>query len=152
LFDEDFPRLVARALAHDPRAQNVVITIDVVGWRGASDELQVARAANMGGVLISHNRTDRARFQKYVQAQRGGTRPPPADPAVSSVLLLPHDLSEERLLMRTAMLLDWYLTLPVPKPLTLLWNDAQQALIGGWRPDGYSAADVRIVLGQLPPQ
>ena len=68
------------------------------------------------------------------------------------MLLLPHDSSEERLRTRTTLLLDWYLTLPLPKPPTLVWNDAQQALIGGWQPAGYSANDVRVALGQLPPR
>jgi len=54
-------------------------------------------------------------------------------------------------LIRTAMLLDWYLTLPRPKPPTLLWHDAEQSLMGGWQPPGYSANDVRVAFGQLPP-
>jgi hypothetical protein len=104
----------------------------------------------MGGVLISHNRKDRARFERHVQAQRGRNRPLPADPAATSVLL-PHDASEGHLLIRTAMLLDWCLTLPRPKPPTLLWHDAEQSLMGGWQPAGYSANDVRVAFGQLPP-
>jgi len=34
----------------------------------------------------------------------------------------------------------------------LVRNDAQQALIGGWQPAGYSANDARVALGQLPPR
>jgi len=154
LIDEDFPRLVGRALAHDPRAANVVITVDVVGWRGASDELQVARAVDMGGVLITRNRTERARFQRYIETQRTTRGPNDENAAAASVLLLPRHASthatDARLLLRTTLLLEWYMTLPLPKPTTLLWNHAQQALIRAWRPDGYSAADIRIALGQLP--
>ena len=93
---------------------------------------QVARAVQMmGSVLVSHNRTERARFRRYLEAERGRTQPPPANPATTSVLLLPYDPSAERLQTRTALLLDWYLTLPLPKPPTLVRNDAQQALLGG---------------------
>jgi hypothetical protein len=151
LIDEDFPRDVGYALARDPRAQRVVLTVDAA-WRGEPDVDQVARAVRMGGVLISHNRTERARFRRYLEAERGRTQPLPVNPATTSVLLLPHDPSEERLRTRTTLLLDWYLTLPLPKPPTLVWNDAQQALIGGWQPAGYSANDVRVALGQLPPR
>jgi hypothetical protein len=151
LIDEDFPRDVAYALARDPRALRVIVTVDEAGWPGAPDVHQVARVVQMGGVLISHNRTDRARFRRYIEAQRRSPRSLPADPAASCVLLLPHDPSEGRLLMRTAMLLDWYVSLPLPKPATLGWNDAQQAMIGGWQAAGYSANDVRVALGQVPP-
>ena len=129
MIDEDFPRDVGYALARDPRAQRVVLTVDAA-WRGEPDVDQVARAVRMGGVLISHNRTERARFRRYLEAERGRTQPLPVNPAATSVLLLPHDSSEERLRTRTTLLLDWYLTLPLPKPPTLVWNDAQQALIG----------------------
>jgi len=151
LIDEDFPRDVAYALARDPRALNVRITVDEAGWAGAPDVSQVARVVQLGGVLISHNRTERAHFRRYVEAQRAHRPYLATDPATCSVLLLRHDPSEGRLLMRTAMLLDWFVTLPLPKPLTLVWNDAQQALIGGWRPDGYSAEDLRVALGQASP-
>jgi hypothetical protein len=88
---------------------------------------QVARAVQMGGVLVSHNRTERARFRRYLEAERDRTQPLPANPAATSMLLPPHDLSEERRRTRTTLLLGWYLTLPLPKPPTLVWNDAQQA-------------------------
>jgi hypothetical protein len=140
LVDEDFPRRVARALAHDPRAWQVVITVD---------ERQITRAAAMGGVLISHTRTDRARFRQYVAAQRA-RRPAGESAAAASVLLLPVDASETRLLLRTTLVLEWYLTRPLPKAPKLLWDDAQQALIGGWQPAGYAADQVRIALGRSP--
>jgi hypothetical protein len=39
----------------------------------------------------------------------------------------------------------------MPKPPTIKWSDAQQALISGQRPDGYLAEDLRVALGQGPP-
>jgi hypothetical protein len=132
----------------------VVITSDVAGWRGAPDELQVARAIDLGGVLVSRNRTERRRFRRYVEAQRATRGPDDAAAAAASVLLLPRHASTHAtdavLLLRTTILLEWYLTRPLPKPPTLTWNDAQQALVGGWRPAGYAADQVRIALGQLP--
>ena len=147
---------MAHALRNDPRALHVIITTDEPSWRGAPDQLQVARAIDMGGVLITRNRTQRAQFRRDVEAERAKRRPDGLmDPATTSVLLLPRHAStstaDARLLLHTTLLIEWYLTLPVPKPPTLVWNDAQQALIGGWRPDGYSAEDVRVALGQAPP-
>jgi len=134
----------------------VIITVDVASWRGASDELQVARAIDIGGVLISRNRTERLRFRRYVEAQRDTPAPNQAAAAACSVLLLSRHASthasDALLLLRTTLLLEWYLALPLPKPPTLVWNDAQQALIGGWRPAGYSADDLRRAVGQLSPQ
>lgn len=66
------------------------------------------------------------------------------------MVLLPRDMSDERLTLRTAMLLEWRVSLEEPRPDTLIWNDLQQQLIGGLRLVGYSDADVRLVLGQTP--
>jgi hypothetical protein len=52
----------------------------------------------MGRVLVSHNRRDFVRLAHEFR-QRGE--------AHAGVVLLPRDLSEERLTLRTAMLLDW---------------------------------------------
>ena len=131
---------------------DVRITTEITGWRSAPDELQVRRAVALGGVLISHNHRQRRQFRTFVEAERAGRGPQRlTDPAASSVLLLPRDTSNGRLLLRTTLLLDWYLTLPLPKPPTLLWHDAQEALRSGWQPAGYSANDVRVALGHLPP-
>ena len=108
----------------------------------------------MSGILVSRNRTQRARFREYVEAHRAAK--PNEAAATASVLLLPRHASthatDTLLLLRTTLLLEWYLPLPLPKPPTLLWNDAQQALIGGWQPTGYSADEIRLVLGQQPPR
>lgn len=130
---------------------DVRITTELATWRGAPDELQVSRAVELGGVLISHNHRQRRQFGTFVEAERAGRGPQRrAGAAASSVLLLPRDTSNARLLLRTTLLLDWYLTQPLLKPPTLLWNAVQRALIGGWRPPGYTAADVRVALGEAP--
>ncbi|HZO31528.1 MAG TPA: hypothetical protein VFH48_36650 [Chloroflexota bacterium] len=68
----------------------------------------------------------------------------------AGIVLLPRDLSPERLQLRTAMLLDWRASLDEPRPGTLIWNDLQQQLIGGLRLVGYSEDDVRLVSGRTP--
>jgi hypothetical protein len=151
LIDEDFPRDVAQALAGDARATSVVIAVDE-GWQGDSDAKQVNRAFDIGGVLISHNHREHQQFGAFVERERASRGSDWLfNPAKTSVLFLWHDASKGRLLMRTAMLLDWYLMLALPKPPTLRWHEAQEALRGGWRPAGYSGNDVRVALGQLPP-
>jgi len=131
---------------------DVRITTEIAAWRSAPDELQVRRAVALGGVLISHNHRQRRQFSGFVEAERAGRDPHRlADPAASSVLFLPRDTSNVRLLLRTTMLLAWYLILPLPKPPTLLWHDAREALHGGWQPASYSDTAVRVVLGHLPP-
>jgi len=106
----------------------------------------VDHAAGLGGVVVSHNQRDRARFQAHVQAwrQRGND--------TLCVLFLPRDPSDDRLLLRTLLLLAWYGERPQPKPETLIWNDAAQALIHGYQPPGFEIADVRHALGQAPPR
>lgn len=140
LVDEDFPLAVARTL-RERSASAVEITVEDDRRSGEDDE-QVARAAQLGGVLLSHNQRERGRFDSYVRAWRGR-----GDQKVA-VLFLPHDPDPDRLYLRTAMLLDWYVELPLPKRATLVWNDAAQALIRGFRPAGYEAAELRRALGQ----
>lgn len=91
---------------------------------------------------MSHNRRDFIRLAHEFR-QRGETH--------AGIILLPRDLSEQRLVLRTAMLLEWRASLDEPRPETLIWNDLQQRLIGGLRLAGYTEADVRLVLGQMTP-
>lgn len=107
--------------------------------RGLADIDQLRRAARMGSVLVSHNRRDFIRLVHQFR-ERGEVH--------AGVVLLPRDLSDERLTLRTAMLLEWRASLDEPRPGTLIWNDLQQRLIGGFRLAGYTEADVRLVLGQ----
>ena len=95
----------------------------------------------MGWVLVSHNRRDFIRLAHQFRER---------DEVHAGVVLLPRDLSDERLTLRTAMLLEWRASLDEPRPDTLIWNDLQQHLIGGLRLAGYTDADVHLVLGQRP--
>jgi predicted nuclease of predicted toxin-antitoxin system len=138
IVDEDFPLPVARALRE--RGFSVVAAVELPP-RALPDIEQLRRAARMGWILVSHNRRDFIRLAHDFR-QRGE--------AYAGVVLLPRDLSEERLLLRTAMLLEWRAGLGEPRPDTLIWNDLQQRLISGFRLAGYTDADVRLVLGQRP--
>lgn len=140
LVDEDFPAAVARALRE--RGSSLVEITAEGARRGASDVEQVARAAHLNGVLVSHNQNQRGRFREYVRAWRAR-----GNNGVC-VLFLPHDPDPGRLELRTALLLDWLATLSSPKPETLVWNDVAQALIHGRTLPGYSRAEVEFALGQ----
>ena len=133
--DEDFPLPVAEALRE--RGFSVVAAVELPP-RGLADIEQLRRAARMGSVLVSHNRRDFVRLGHDFH-QRGE--------AHAGIVLLPRDLSAERLLLRTAMLLEWRARLDEPRPGVLIWNDLQQQLISGIRLAGYTTADVQLVLG-----
>lgn len=137
--DEDYPLPVAEALRS--RGFDVLAAVEMPP-RGLADDEQLRRAARMGRVLVSHNRRDFVRVARDFR-RRGE--------AHAGVVLLPRDVSEARLLLRTAMLLDWRAVLAEPRLDVLIWNDLQQPLIRGQRLDGYSEAEVRIVLGHAPP-
>jgi hypothetical protein len=138
LVDEDFPLPVAEALRK--RGFSVIAAVETPP-RSLSDEDQLRRATAQGCVLVSHNRRDFVRV-----AHRFRLRDEPQ----GGVVLPPRDISQERLLLRTAMLLDWRASLPEPRPDVMLWNDLQQRLIRGLRLTGYSEDEVRRVLGWAP--
>jgi hypothetical protein len=138
IVDEDYPLPVAEALR--ARGFSVVAAVELPP-RGLADDEQLRRAARVGCVLVSHNRRDFIRLGHEFR-QRGEVH--------AGVVLLPRDESTHRLLLRTAMLLDWRASLDEPRPEVLIWNDLQQRLIGGLRPPGYSEEDVRLVLGRPP--
>jgi hypothetical protein len=110
--------------------------------RGSDDQAVVARAAATGSVLLSHNQRERGKFSAYVREwRRRGNR-------VLSVLFLPRDADDERLLLRTLLVLTWYRERPLPKPETLIWNDAAQALIHGYRPPDFTPGEIQYTLGR----
>jgi hypothetical protein len=138
IVDEDFPLPVAVALR--ARGFSVLAAVELPP-RGLADIDQLRRAARLDRIFVSHNRRDFIRLAHDFR-QRGERH--------AGVVLLPRDHSEGRLLLGTAMLLDWRASLNEPRPDVLIWNDLQQRLIGGLRMAGYSETDVRLVLGQSP--
>jgi hypothetical protein len=112
--------------------------------RGAPDRDVLDRAANIGGVLVSHNQRDRAAFRSHVRSwrRRGNDS--------LCVLFLPRDADDRRLLIRLMLLLTWYTLRPRPKPETLIWNDVAQALLHAFEPPDYAASEIRYALGQTP--
>jgi hypothetical protein len=139
IVDEDFPTPVARLLRERLAAPVELVAGGALS--GAHDEALVAHAASRGGVIISHNRRDRARFREYVRAwrERGND--------TVSVLLLPRDVDDERLLLRTLLLVAWYAASSPPKPETFIWNDVAQPLLHGHGIPGFSNAEIRRALG-----
>ena len=91
IVDEDFPLPVAEALRE--RGFSVVAAVQLPP-RGLADVEQLRRARGRGWVLVSHNRRDFIRLGHDFR-QRGEPH--------AGVVLLPRDLSSERLLLRTAM-------------------------------------------------
>jgi hypothetical protein len=79
--------------------------------RGLADVEQLRRAARMGRVFVSHNRRDFVGLAREFR-RRGEEH--------LGVVLPPRDLSDERLLLRTAMLLDWRASLPEFPPDVLI--------------------------------
>ena len=138
IVDEDFPSPVALQLR-----QQLEVSVELVAsgtLSGADDATLVAHAASRGGVIISHNRRDRARFRGYVREWRARGND------TVSVLLLPRDQDDERLLLRTRLLVTWYGALPRPKPETLIWNDVAQPLLHGREVPGFTEAEIRRAL------
>jgi hypothetical protein len=136
IVDEDFPSPVAQALR--ARGFSVLAAVELPP-RGLADIDQLRRVARLGRIFISHNRLD---FIRLVHDFRRRGEPH------AGVVVLPRDPSDERLTLRTAMLLDWRASLEEPKPDSLIWNDLQQQLIHGLRLADYSEEDVRLVLGR----
>jgi hypothetical protein len=138
IVDEDFPLPVAAALRL--RGFSTVAAVELPP-RGLADIDQLRRAARLNYLFVSHNRRDFIRLAHDFR-QRGEKH--------AGIVLLPRDTSDHRLLVRTAMMLEWRASLDEPRPDVLIWNDFQQRLIGGLRLAGYSEDDVRLVLGQTP--
>jgi hypothetical protein len=136
ILDEDFPLPAAEPLRE--RGFSVLAAVQL-GPRGLADLDQLRRAARNGWVLVSHNRRDFIRLAHDFR-QRGEPH---------SGMVLPRDTSTARLVLRTAMILDWRDSLNEPRPGVLIWNDLQQHLIRGLRLADYSEAEVRLVLGQV---
>jgi hypothetical protein len=104
IVDEDFPLPVAEALR--ARDFSVVAAVEFPP-RGLADIDQLRRAARLDSVLVSHNRNDFIRLAHEFR-QRGERH--------AGLILLPRDLSDERLLLRRAMMLDWRVLLsPGPR-------------------------------------
>ena len=138
VIDEDFPAPVALRLRE--RLGTAVEHVAGSALSGAHDATLVAYTASCGGMLVSHNRRDRSRFRAYVRAWRDEGND------TVSVLLLPRDLDDERLLLRTLLLVAWYGASPRPKPETLIWNDVAQPLLHGQWLSGFTDTEIRRAL------
>jgi hypothetical protein len=128
------PRLVQRGF--------VVTTAAAQGMVGASDEEQLAYATQHDWVILTHNRRHFQReHHEYVRQHRPH----------SGIIILPQRCTFDRLELRAAMMLDWITTESAEYQSRLfLWNDLQLQLTHGLQLAGYTASEVKQVLGQSP--
>lgn len=113
------------------------ITAGEVGLLEASDEVQLAYAAQHGLLLITHNKRHFASLHdRYFHEGRPH----------HGILILP--LTPIRLLdIRVALCLDWIAALPDYRSRFFRWHEIQQRLIHGERIPGYHEDKVRRALG-----
>jgi len=115
-----------------------VTSLQIVGPRGADDEVVLARATQLGCVLITHNVGD---FKScHVAFERQGR-------AHGGIICLPQTRPFSRLELRAAMMLDWLGTQPHTSR-NFLWGQLQQLLERGFRLPGDSEEEVEEALGR----
>ena len=132
---------VDRGLAVQPRLRSHhATTAHDQGLLGASDEAQLAHAAQQDWIIVSHNMRDFRRLHASYRRQgrqRGGI-----------ILLPPSRLPQ--LEIRMALMLDWIATFPDHRSQLFRWHDLQRWLTQGNRLAGYSEVEVRLALGLRP--
>lgn len=117
-----------------------VVSIQIVGPRGASDDLVLERATQLGRVLVTHNIRD---FRLVDEAFRRAGRPHGGIVGVPQARGGPLSRVE----LRVAMMLDWLSTQEYESRL-FGWGQLQQLLERGFRLPGYDAADTRHALAR----
>jgi hypothetical protein len=118
-----------------------VVTAREAGLLGRGDDEHMDHAAIAGRVLLTCNRRHFRRL--HAQLQRAGQLHP-------GVALLPKSSNVERMVVRAAMLLDWWATLEAGRTQLVNWNDLQVRLHRGERLPGYDEEQVRVALGLHP--
>lgn len=114
-------------------------SIQIVGPRGADDDVVLARSTELGRVLITHNTDDfkavHADFLRRGQEHAG-------------LVCVPQTRPFSRLELRVAMMLDWIADRSRASQL-FVWGDLQRLLERGHRLPGYSEDETRRVLGRV---
>ncbi len=113
------------------------VTAGEVGLLEASDEAQLAYAAQHNLLLITHNK----RHFAYLHDQY--VRQGQSHHGILTLPLTPIQLLD----IRVALCLDWIAALSDYRSIRFQWNDVQQRLIHGERVPGYSEDEVRRALG-----
>ena len=130
--DEDVDRFVVTALRQ--RGFDVLAT-DEAGRQGATDEEQLAHAAALGCVLLTHNRLHFSHLHRSGQHHAG-------------IAIVPQSGSVDRRALRAAMLVDWLSVEGDPTSRLAVWGHLQSRLQHGFRLEGYAETDVQLVLGR----
>jgi hypothetical protein len=126
-------------LVHALRRRGFSVTsLQLVGPRGAADDLVLERATALGCALITHNVTDFKRWHATFITQGR---------AHGGIICLPQTRPFRRLELRAAMLLDWVGTQPHASRL-FLWGQLQRLLEQGFRLPGYTEGEIQEALGR----
>lgn len=117
-----------------------VTSVQFVGPRGRDDGAVLARATELGRVLMTHNVED---FRDIDADFRSQGRPH------AGIIGLPQlrGAPLRRLELRAAMMLDWVAGQPDRSRL-FIWGELQQLLERGVQLPGYNQQEVREALGR----
>jgi len=115
------------------------------GMRQRTDAEQLAFAVTQQRVLLTHNgRHFLVLHRQYLldgRVHHGIIHLPENS-------RLPRPSRVTQLTIRAALMLDWLGTWPDPRSQFLKWGDLQRHLTQGYRPPGWSEAEIRLALGQ----
>jgi hypothetical protein len=117
-----------------------VTTAQAEGIVGVDDDAQLAYATSNGYAILSHNRKHFKRLHR--QCQQLGTEH-------AGIILIPQRGPLDRLIIRTAMTLDWIAQdYPNPRNSLFNWGTLQDLLSQGYVPHGYTSAEIDLALGR----
>ena len=106
---------------------------------GESDEAQLAYATSQGWLLLTHNeRHFHALSQEY--RRRGDHH--------SGIIIVPARPPFERLVVRSAMLLDWIATSPEHPSGFFKWGHLQSLIESGYQLPGYGMDEMQLALAR----
>lgn len=115
-----------------------VESAQLVGLRAVEDEAVLNYAVQRGWVVLTHNERH-FRTLHHQRLQEGGHH--------GGILCVPQLGPIERLMLRTAMMLDWVGDQDFGSRL-FIWGQVQGELERGLRLPGYTEAQVRYALGR----
>ena len=116
-----------------------VITASDAGTLGMTDEQQLRYANARDFLILSYNRRHFRRL--HIRYAGSGEGHP-------GILLIPATTMLPRLIVRSAMMLDWIAEQGGHRSRLFEWGDFQYLLTQGFPIRGYSDHDLRLALGQ----
>jgi hypothetical protein len=116
-----------------------ILTATEARTLGATDQDQLGFASAHDLVIISYNRRHFRRLHA-LYLERGAHHP--------GIVLVPATSLLPRLIVRSAMMLDWIVIRGERRSRLFEWGDLQYQIMQGFRLAGHSESDVRLALGQ----